>query len=165
VADYAVKAQGLVKRFGSTEALAGLNLRVQAGTVFGLLGPNGAGKTTCIRVLSTLLRPDAGRATVAGHDVLADPAAVRRAVGLAGQYASLDDLLTGRQNLVLLARLLGWRGNARMRCWSGSTSPAPLSGRWRPTRGACVGGSTSPPPSSASRRWSCSTSRRAAWTP
>jgi ABC-type multidrug transport system ATPase subunit len=107
VASYAVKAQGLVKRFGSTVALDQLDLNVETGTVMGLLGPNGAGKTTCVRVLTTLLRADAGRAEVAGFDVDRHPAEVRRRVGLAGQYATLDELLTGQQNLVLMGRLFG----------------------------------------------------------
>jgi len=106
-----VHAQGLVKTFGRTRALAGLDLAVPAGTTTCLLGPNGAGKTTAVRVLTTLLRPDAGRALVAGHDVVTDGAAVRRRIGLAGQHTSVDECLSGRANLVMLGRLsrLGWR--------------------------------------------------------
>ena len=100
-----VHAEGLVKSFGRTRALAGLDLAVPAGTTMCLLGPNGAGKTTAVRVLTTLLRPDAGTARVAGHDVVADGAAVRRSIGLAGQHASVDECLTGRANLVVLGRL------------------------------------------------------------
>jgi ABC-2 type transport system ATP-binding protein len=100
-----VLAEGLVKSFGRARALAGLDLAVPAGTTMCLLGPNGAGKTTAVRVLTTLLRPDAGRARVAGHDVLADGAAVRRSIGLAGQQASLDECLTGRANLLMIGRL------------------------------------------------------------
>ena len=102
----AVVADRLVKVYGGTvRALDGVSLEVQPGTVLGLLGPNGAGKTTAVRVLTTLLRPDSGRAEVAGIDVLADPAAVRRSIGLAGQYAAVDENLTGRENLVLVGRL------------------------------------------------------------
>ena len=100
-----VHAQGLVKAFGRTRALTGLDLAVPAGTTMCLLGPNGAGKTTAVRVLTTLLRPDAGTALVAGHDVTADGAAVRRSIGLAGQHTSVDECLSGRANLVMLGRL------------------------------------------------------------
>ncbi|MBO0815827.1 MAG: ATP-binding cassette domain-containing protein [Actinobacteria bacterium] len=103
----AVEATGLVKRFGSTRALAGVDLAVAAGTVYGLLGPNGAGKTTTVRILATLIRPDSGRARVLGHDVAAEPGAVRRRIALAGQAATVDEDLTGRENLVFLARLAG----------------------------------------------------------
>ncbi|MEU1684067.1 ATP-binding cassette domain-containing protein [Micromonospora sp. NPDC005707] len=103
----AVEADGLVRSFGSTRALDGLDLQVPAGTVYGLLGPNGAGKTTAVRVLATLLRPDGGRARVFGRDVVAEADAVRARVSLTGQYASLDEDLTGAENLVLLGRLLG----------------------------------------------------------
>jgi oleandomycin transport system ATP-binding protein len=105
----AIQAEGLTKSFGTTKALVGVDLDVPAGTVLGVLGPNGAGKTTAVRVLATLLRPDSGHALVAGHDVVADPTAVRRSIGLTGQYASVDELLTGRENLVLFGRLLGLR--------------------------------------------------------
>ncbi|MEU2663505.1 ATP-binding cassette domain-containing protein [Micromonospora sp. NPDC007220] len=101
----AVEAEGLRKRYGGTQALAGLDLTVPAGTVCGLLGPNGAGKTTAVRVLSTLLRPDAGAARVAGADVLRHPERVRARIGLVGQHAALDEVLSGRQNLVLFGRL------------------------------------------------------------
>ncbi|MDQ1295008.1 MAG: oleandomycin transport system ATP-binding protein [Actinomycetota bacterium] len=104
---YAIEAEGLEKSFGDTCALDGVDLAVPAGTVLGVLGPNGAGKTTALRILATLLRPDAGRARVAGHDVLRDPVSVRRVIGLTGQYASVDEVLTGRENLVLFGRLLG----------------------------------------------------------
>ncbi|RJQ77232.1 ATP-binding cassette domain-containing protein [Pseudonocardiaceae bacterium YIM PH 21723] len=101
----AVYAEGLRKRFGETLALDGIDLAVQPGTVFGLLGPNGAGKTTTVRVLTTLLKPDAGEASVAGFDVLRDPQQVRANVGLTGQYAAVDELLTGFENLVMVGRL------------------------------------------------------------
>ncbi|MEN3305229.1 MAG: oleandomycin transport system ATP-binding protein [Micromonosporaceae bacterium] len=104
--DYAVQAEGLVKRFGATTALAGVDLAVRTGSVLGLLGPNGAGKTTAVRVLATLLRPDAGRATVGGYDVVRQADQVRGLIGLTGQYAAVDEDLTGFENLVLIARLL-----------------------------------------------------------
>jgi daunorubicin resistance ABC transporter ATP-binding subunit len=101
----AIEAEGLVKRYGKTQALSGLDLTVPTGTVYGLLGPNGAGKTTAVRVLATLLKPDAGRARVLGHDVLAQAPAVRRTIGLTGQYAALDEYLTGRSNLIMIGQL------------------------------------------------------------
>ncbi|MGQ5264028.1 ATP-binding cassette domain-containing protein [Micromonospora sp. ZYX-F-536] len=105
----AIEAEGLTRSFGDTKALAGIDLQVPAGTVYGLLGPNGAGKTTAVRVLATLLRPDGGRARIFGHDVVTEADAVRGRVSLTGQYASVDEDLTGTENLVLLARLLGLR--------------------------------------------------------
>ncbi|MDX8049644.1 ATP-binding cassette domain-containing protein [Lentzea sp. BCCO 10_0798] len=112
----AIRAEGLVKHYGETKALDGVDLEVPEGKVVGVLGPNGAGKTTAVRVLATLLRPDAGHATVHGHDVLKDPRAVRSLIGLTGQYASVDEDLSGTENLVLLARLLDFsRAGARAR--------------------------------------------------
>ena len=112
----AIEASGLVKTFGATRALDGIDLAVPAGTVYGLLGPNGAGKTTTIRMLATLLRPDAGEARVLGHDIVAEADAVRGVVSLTGQLASVDEDLTGRENLILLGRLLGLRrGDAKLR--------------------------------------------------
>jgi daunorubicin/doxorubicin transport system ATP-binding protein len=105
----AIEASGLRKAFGETRAVDGVDLAVPRGAVYGVLGPNGAGKTTTIRMLATLLRPDAGSAQVLGHDVVADADAVRGLVSLTGQLASVDDELTGRENLVLLGRLLGYR--------------------------------------------------------
>jgi oleandomycin transport system ATP-binding protein len=110
----AIEAEGLTKRFGDTQALAGVDLAAREGTVLGVLGPNGAGKTTAVRVLATLQQPDGGTARVAGHDVVADPAAVRARIGLTGQYASVDEDLTGTQNLLLIGQLLGLR-NAEAR--------------------------------------------------
>lgn len=103
---YAVLSEGLEKRYGDVHALRGLDLAVPEGTVCGLLGPNGAGKTTAVRLLTTLQTPDAGRAFVAGHNVVRDAAMVRRLIGVTGQYASVDGELTGRENLRLFARLL-----------------------------------------------------------
>jgi ABC-2 type transport system ATP-binding protein len=107
--DLAIEASGLVKAFGATRALDGIDLAVPAGTVYGLLGPNGAGKTTAVRVLATLLRPDRGDARVFGHHVVREADAVRGKVSLTGQYASVDEDLTGMENLALLSRLLGYR--------------------------------------------------------
>ncbi|MEV3912032.1 MULTISPECIES: ATP-binding cassette domain-containing protein [Streptomyces] len=109
---YAVLSEGLEKRFGEVHALRGLDLAVAPGTVCGILGSNGAGKTTAVRLLTTLLRPDAGSARVAGHDLVREPEAVRRAIAVTGQYASVDGDLTGRQNLRLFARLHRVRGPA-----------------------------------------------------
>src|SRR5262245_26985029 len=106
---YPFQPEGLVKRFGSTTALSGIDLAARQGSILGVLGPNGAGKTTAVRILATLLRPDAGTATVAGHDVVRDAAKVRRIIGLTGQYASVDEDLTGTQNLVLIGELLDLR--------------------------------------------------------
>jgi ABC-2 type transport system ATP-binding protein len=103
----AIEASGLVKTFGATRAVDGVDLAVARGSVYGVLGPNGAGKTTTIRMLATLLRPDAGFARVLGHDIVTDADAVRSAVSLTGQLASVDEELTGRENLILLSRLLG----------------------------------------------------------
>jgi len=107
----AIEATGLVKSFGDTKAVDGVDLAVRSGSVYGVLGPNGAGKTTTIRMLATLLRPDAGEARVLGHDVVTEGDAVRSAVSLTGQLASVDEDLTGRENLILLARLLGLTRN------------------------------------------------------
>ncbi|MEU6128690.1 ATP-binding cassette domain-containing protein [Saccharopolyspora sp. NPDC047091] len=103
---YAIQAEGLVKRFGATTALDGVDLAAPTGSILGVLGPNGAGKTTAVRILATLLRPDAGRATVAGRDLQREAVAVRGRIGLTGQYASVDEELTGVENLVLIGRLL-----------------------------------------------------------
>ena len=102
----AICTEGLVKRYGKTTALAGLDLAVRPGIVQGVLGPNGAGKTTLVRILATLLRPDAGRAQVGGFDVAEQPDKVRKLITLTGQFAAVDEDLTGRENLLLIARLL-----------------------------------------------------------
>ena len=116
----AIQAEGLRKSYGKAknrvDALRGIDLAVAQGSVLGLLGPNGAGKTTAVRILTTLLHPDGGHATVAGHDLLREPDAVRAAIGLTGQYAAVDENLTGRENLEMVGRLLHMgRPNARVR--------------------------------------------------
>lgn len=112
----AVSVRGLVKHYGETKALDGVDLDVREGTVLGVLGPNGAGKTTLVRILSTLITPDAGRATVAGYDVLTQPRQLRRVIGLTGQYASVDEKLPGWENLYMIGRLLDLpRKDARRR--------------------------------------------------
>jgi ABC-2 type transport system ATP-binding protein len=108
----AIAARGLVKNFGAVRAVAGIDLEVPRGMIFAILGPNGAGKTTLMRMLATLARPDAGSAAVLGHDILAAPQDVRGVIAMTGQFASLDEDLTGRENLLLLARLWGFRGRA-----------------------------------------------------
>src|SRR5271156_6343327 len=104
-----IEAEGLTKRFGSTVALDGLDLEVPAGAILGVLGPNGAGKTTAVRILTTLSLPDGGSAWVAGHDVVREAASVQRSIGVTAQDATVDELLTGRQNLVMIGRLSGLR--------------------------------------------------------
>ena len=113
---YAFEAVGLRKRFGTTQALDGVDLAAREGSVLAVLGPNGAGKTTAVRILATLLRADSGRAIVGGYDVARDPHKVRETIGLTGQYASVDEDLTGVENLVLIGRLLDLpRRDARSR--------------------------------------------------
>jgi ABC-2 type transport system ATP-binding protein len=114
--DFAVEAAALTKQFGSTRAVDGVDLAIPRGSVYGILGPNGAGKTSTLRILATLLRPDAGTARVLGHDVVRDAAAVRSLISLTGQFASVDEELTAEENLILLGRLLGHsRRQARQR--------------------------------------------------
>lgn len=144
---YAVLSEGLEKGFGEVRALRGLDLAVPAGRVCGLLGPNGAGKTTAVRLLTTLLVPDAGTARVVGHDVVREPAAVRRAIGVTGQEASVDEELSGRENLRLFARLQRLRGAPGRARVDELLAGAGLEGAAdRPVRGysgACGGASTS----------------------
>ena len=128
--DVAIQAEGLRKRFGDTQALDGVDLVARRGTVLGVLGPNGAGKTTAVRILATLLKPDAGTAHVGGFDVVAQPETVRQTIGLTGQYASVDETLSGTQNLVMIGQLLDLpRREARARAkellaWFGLTDAA-----------------------------------------
>src|ERR1700677_1643575 len=104
---HAVEAEGLQKRFGETRALDGVSLVARTGTVLGVLGPNGAGKTTAVRILATLTKPDGGTARVGGHDVVREAHMVRQLIGLTGQYAGVDEMLTGTENLLMIGRLLG----------------------------------------------------------
>lgn len=145
---YTVLSEGLEKSFKTkgevVHAVRGLDLAVAEGTVCGVLGPNGAGKTTAVRLLTTLLRPDAGSARVAGHDLVREAAAVRGAIGVTGQYASVDGDLTGRENLRLFARLHRMR-DAPARAANSSNasgSPKPPTGPRPPTRAACGAAST-----------------------
>ncbi len=152
----AIEATGLRKTFGSTRAVDGVDLAVPAGAVYGVLGPNGAGKTTTIRMLATLLQPDGGSARVLGHDIVTEADTVRGFVSLTGQLASVDEDLTGRENLILMARLLGYgraprRRRAPTSCSRRSASPTRRPSRSRTTPAACAGGSTSPPASSSPR--------------
>ena len=166
----AIVAEGLVKRFGDVTALDGVDLDVPEGTVFGLLGPNGAGKTTAVRILTTLLQPDERAApTSAASTSRKHPDAVRRSIGLTGQYAAVDEYLTGRENLEMVGRLYHLPSRARearapTSCSSASTSPTPPTGPPRPTPAACAAGSTSRPAWSRGRRCSSSTSRPPAST-
>jgi ABC-2 type transport system ATP-binding protein len=112
---YTIEADGLTKSFRGRPVLTGLDLAVQAGSVFALLGPNGAGKTTTVRILSTLLAADGGTARIAGHDVAAEPRRVRASIGLTGQYAAVDEMLTGEENLLMMARLRHLRRPAARR--------------------------------------------------
>ena len=145
----AIEAEGLVKHFGETVAVDGVSFAVPEGTVLGLLGPNGAGKTTTVRMMTTLTRPTSGTGRVAGHDILADPAAVRRSMGLTGQAATVDELLTGRENLRLIGALYGLdpglhRARRPTTCSSGSRSPTRATASPRPTPAACAVASTWP---------------------
>ena len=143
----AIRSRGLRKSFGEQVVLDGIDLDVAAGTVFALLGPNGAGKTTTVDILSTLIGADAGEVAVAGHDVAREPERVRAAIGVTGQFSAVDDLLTGEENLRLMADLrhLG-RGEGRRRVAEllerfDLVEAAAQAGR-RPTPAACGGGST-----------------------
>jgi ABC-type multidrug transport system ATPase subunit len=142
----AIRAEGLRHVFGEVVGLDGLDLEVERGTVFGLLGPNGAGKTTLVRVLATLLRPTAGRASVLGFDVVAEPLAVRRRIGLAGQFAAVDEELTGRENLEMVGRLYrlpAAEAHIRARDVLERFGIAEPTAGYRRTRAECVVGSTS----------------------
>jgi oleandomycin transport system ATP-binding protein len=121
--ELAIEATGLTKSFGKTMALIGVDLAVRRGSVHAVLGPNGAGKTTAVRILATLLRADAGTALVNGFDVRTQPGKVRENIGLTGQFASVDEDLTGTQNLVMIGQLLDLptRAAGRPNCWPGST--------------------------------------------
>ena len=146
--DLAIDATGLVKRFGDNVALGGIDLEVPRGAIYGLLGPNGAGKTTAVRIFTTLLRPDAGSALIDGIDVVADPNQVRTRIGLTGQYAAVDERLTGRENMQHVARLFHLpkrevRRPHQRTARSASISPTPPTASSRATRAACAAGSTS----------------------
>jgi len=135
-----VDARGLSKRFGPTLALDGIDLRIPQGGIFAVLGPNGAGKTTLIRVVATLLRPDAGTVRVLGHDVGSDAAAIRRRISLTAQFASIDEELTAEENLVLLARLRGWSWRAARRRSHDLLGAFDLSAAARRSAGTLSGG-------------------------
>ena len=143
----AIVARGVGKSFGEHRVLDQVDLTVAEGTIFSLLGPNGAGKTTMVRILSTLIPADAGDIRVAGHDVRTEAAAVRAAIGVTGQFSAVDNLLTGAENLRLMADLrhLGRDERAptgEQSCSSGSTSPTRPTSRCRPIRGGCAAGWT-----------------------
>ena len=165
-----IEADGLTKRFGKVQALTELTLTLPSGQPVAILGPNGAGKTTFIRMVATLIAPDRGTLVVNGHDVVRDPMAVRRMIGLAGQSAAVEEMMTGRENLVMVARLYG-QGRAEAAAsvhiasssrWIWSRPPTARSG---PIPAACAGGSTSGRAWSARPACCCSTSRRRASTP
>jgi ABC-2 type transport system ATP-binding protein len=159
----AIVAEGLSKRFGQVHALRGIDLELPVGTVLGLLGPNGAGKTTTVRILSTLLPPDAGRARVAGFDVMEQASAVRRLTGLSGQYAAVDAYLTGRENLQMIGRLYGLGRRASRRRAGELLERFDLAGAAermaRTYSGGCAAAWTSPP-ASWQRRQCCSWTSR-----
>ena len=145
----AVLAEGLKKRFGETQALDGVDLRVERAQVVGLLGPNGAGKTTAVRVFTTLIKPDEGRAYIDGIDVLAEPSRAKARIGLTGQYAAVDERLTGAENLEHVGRLYHMpvadgASSGAASCSNGSISSRPATASSRATRAACDDGSTSP---------------------
>jgi ABC-2 type transport system ATP-binding protein len=142
--DRVITASGIEKSFKQLKVLDGLDLNVQKGTVFALLGQNGAGKTTAIRILSTLLKPDAGRATIMGFDVVKQPEEVRKVISLTGQYAAVDELLTGEENMLMMGRLYHLsHADARRRTaelLDNSTWQTPPAGSSRPIPEACAAG-------------------------
>ncbi len=148
-----IEAHGLRKRFGATVALDGIDLEVPAGAILGVLGPNGAGKTTAVRILTTLSIPDGGSARVAGHDVVSEAGAVQRNIGVTAQDATLDEVLTGRENLVMIGRLSGLRRARGARHRADRAARAVRAHRRRRpdpqgrTRAGCAGAWTSPPAS------------------
>ena len=163
VTEPAIVADGLVKRFGDVEAVKGVSFEVPEGRVLGLLGPNGAGKTTAVRMLTTLLKPDGGTARVLGVDVRKDPQRVRASIGLAGQYAAVDENLTGRENLALVGKLTHLPAAEIAARAAELLEQFALSRRRRPrvvarTRAACAAGSTSRPRWCTGRRCCSSTS-------
>ena len=141
----AIRVQGLEKSYGDLTVLRGVDLDVAPGSIFALLGSNGAGKTTVVKILSTLLRPDAGTATVHGFDVASHPADVRASISLTGQFAAVDETLTGRENLVLVARLRHLRGVRRTadQLLARFELPTRATAGWRRTPAACAAGWTS----------------------
>ena len=141
----AIQVQGLEKSYQDVHVLRGVDFEVERGGIFALLGSNGAGKTTVVRILSTLLKADAGTANVNGFDVATEAADVRQSFSLTGQFAAVDEILSGRENLVLVAKLrhLEDPGAIADDLLSGSRSPTRPAARWRPTRAVCVDGSTS----------------------
>ena len=165
----AIEAIGIAKSYGATPVLAGVDLRVERGTVFSLLGPNGAGKTTMVRILATLLRADAGQARVAGFDVVADRRAVRHAISLTGQYAAVDELQTGEENLRMMGRLAGLGRAAAARAGARAADALRPHRRRAPPRRDLLGRDAAAPrpggePGRAARRCSSSTSPPPAWT-
>ena len=157
MSDHAIAVEGLEKSYGTVRALCGVDFAAPTGSILGLLGPNGAGKTTAVRILATLLEPDGGSARVAGLDVVRDAGALRAKIGLAGQYAAVDENLTGFENIEMVGQLYHLprkeaRKRARRAAGAVRARPRPADGPSRRTRAACAGGSTSPPRSSSARR-------------